>query len=116
MAAWTRCDRCRKVKQSEEFDDGSPTCRACLTAPVKTAPTPKTRASGVTTRRVAPKSPPAVAEIGPRPALRGVAGSGDLEVRERRARAAAVEQLIELHSEDFEHLLQAARRTEGLRA
>jgi len=115
MAAWTRCDRCRKVKQSEDFDDGSPTCRACLTAPVKTT-TPRTRASAVTTRRTAPTSPPAVAEVGPRAPLMGVAGSGDLEVRERRARRVALDQLAETHPEDFEHLLQAARRTEGLRS
>lgn len=115
MAAWTRCDRCRKVKQSEDFDDGSPTCRACLTEPVKTT-APRTRASAVTTRRTAPKSPPAVAEVGPRAPLRGVAGSGDLEVRERRARRTALDQLAETHPEDFEHLLQAARRSEGLRS
>ena len=113
MAAWTRCDRCRKVKQGEEFDDDSPTCRACLTSPVKVPA--KTRAGGVTTRRVAPKTagPP---QVGPRPALVGIAGSGDLEVRERRARRAALDQLAEAHAGDFEQLLEAARRTEGLRA
>ena len=43
-------------------------------------------------------------------------GSGDLEVRERRAKKAALEQLAELHAEDYEQLLQAARRAEGLRS
>jgi hypothetical protein len=48
--------------------------------------------------------------------LLGVAGSGDLEVRERRARRAALESLAELHASDFEQLLAAARQVEGLRA
>jgi len=42
-------------------------------------------------------------------------GSGDLEVRERRARKSALEQLAEAHAEDYEQLLLAARRSEGLR-
>jgi hypothetical protein len=42
-------------------------------------------------------------------------GSGDLEVRERRARKTATEQLAELHADDFAQLLQSARRAEGLR-
>jgi hypothetical protein len=47
--------------------------------------------------------------------LRGVVGSGDLEVRERRARKTATDQLAEMHAEDFAQLLQSARRAEGLR-
>jgi hypothetical protein len=46
----------------------------------------------------------------------GIVGSGDLEVRERRAKKAALDQLAELHVDDYESLLQAARRAEGLRA
>jgi hypothetical protein len=46
----------------------------------------------------------------------GLVGSGDLEVRERRARKVALEQLAEVHAEDYAQLLQAARRAEGLRA
>ena len=116
MATWFRCDRCRKVKQTEDYDDDSPTCRACLTTPVKVAAAPKARASAVSTRRTAPRPAATAPSTGPRPALLGVAGSGDLEVRERRARRAALDQLAETHPEDFEHLLQAARRGEGLRA
>jgi hypothetical protein len=78
-----------------------------LTTPVAKPRT--TRASAVKTVRAA--TPPAE-----RAPLLGVVGSGDLEVRERRAKKAALEQLAEVHSEDFEHLLQAARRSEGLRA
>jgi hypothetical protein len=55
---------------------------------------------------------PAPAERGP---LLGVTGSGDLEMRERRARRAALESLAELHATDFEQLLSAARKAEGLR-
>ncbi len=53
---------------------------------------------------------------GPRPALLGVAGSGDLEVRERRARRAAQEALAASHPEEFALLLRDARAAEGLRA
>lgn len=112
MAEWRRCDRCRRVLPAEDFDGDSPTCRACLTTPVK-APRVSTRASGVTTRRRPPAAP---VETGPREPLRGVAGSGDLEMRERRARRAALDALAETYAEDFEHLLHQARRDEGLRA
>lgn len=114
MAAWTRCDRCRKVKPSEDFDAASPTCRACLAAPARKR-SGTSRTSGVTTRRTKPATAPDVAQSGPRPALLGVAGSGDLEVRERRARRLALDQLAETHAEDFAHLLQQARESEGLR-
>ncbi len=53
---------------------------------------------------------------GPRRPPLGTVGSGDLEVRERRARRAAQEQLAGVHTEDFEQLRHAARRAEGLRA
>ncbi len=84
----------------------------CLGTPVK-VPKTTTRASGVTTRR---KPPAPVVESGPREPLRGVAGSGDLEMRERRARRLALDSLAETFAEDFEHLLQQARRDEGLRS
>ena len=102
-----RCDVCRKVLAADVFDDDAATCRACLTAPA-----PKVRvarASAVKTVRAA--TPPAE-----RAPLLGVVGSGDLEVRERRAKKAALEQLAEVHAQDYEQLLAAARRSEGLRA
>jgi hypothetical protein len=38
-----------------------------------------------------------------------------MEARERRAKRTAWEQLAELHAEEYEQLLQVARRAEGLR-
>ena len=92
---------------SEAFEGDATTCTACLAGP--TARPRTTRASAVKTVRAAAAVP---AERAP---LLGVAGSGDLEVRERRARRAALEQLAEVHRDDYEQLLQAARRSEGLR-
>lgn len=92
---------------AEAYDGDAETCTACLTGPppkVKAV-----RASAVKTVR--PAATPV--ERGP---LLGVVGSGDLEVRERRARKAALEQLAELHATDYEQLLSSARRAEGLRA
>lgn len=110
MAAWKRCETCRKVLAADAFEGDSATCTACLTGP---APKPRTtRASAVKTVRPAAPAP----ERTERAPLLGVVGSGDLEVRERRARKAALEQLAEVHAEDYEQLLQAARRSEGLRA
>ncbi|TAL24527.1 MAG: hypothetical protein EPN99_02730 [Frankiales bacterium] len=109
MSGWRRCDSCRKVKPTTDFDGESTTCIACLTSP---APAPRKRASAVTTTRTAPKPAPAPAERGPR---LGSVGSGDLEVRERRARRAASEALAELHPEEFAQLLRNARAAEGLR-
>ncbi len=116
MASWQRCDRCRRVLPGEEFDEGSTTCRACLTVPVK-APAERSKASAVTRSRTAPRPAAAAAPSapGPRAALRGVTGSGDLEVRERRARRAALEGLAESHPEEFALLLRDARAVEGLR-
>jgi hypothetical protein len=109
VASWIRCDSCRKVLAADDFDPPATTCRNCLTGP---APKPrKARASAVTTVRAAAPTPPAE-----RSPLLGVAGSGDLEVRERRARRAALDQLAELHAEEFAALLSAARQVEGLRA
>lgn len=108
MASWIRCETCRKVLSADAFDEGQTSCRSCLTEP---APKPrKARASAVKTVRPAAATP---VERGP---LLGVAGSGDLEMRERRARRAALESLAEMHATDFEQLLAAARQLEGLRA
>ena len=84
--------------------------------PVKAPSTP--RSGGTVTRsRTTPRPPAApAAPAGPRPALLGVTGSGDLEVRERRARRAALEALAESHPEEFGLLLRDARQVEGLRA
>ena len=111
MGAWRRCEQCRKVLAEQEFDEGLTACRTCRTGPV-----PKVRAaraSGVTTTRTKPALAPA--DPAPRRPLVGVAGSGDLEVRERRARRTALNTLAELHPDDFEQLLLTARRAEGLR-
>ena len=108
MAAWRRCTQCRKVLQEDAFDGSAEVCTACVTGPP-----PKvraTRASAVKTVRAA--TTPTPAERAP---LLGVVGSGDLEVRERRARKTAAEQLREMYAEEFEQLLQTARRAEGLR-
>ena len=112
MSGWRKCDTCRKVKQTDDFDGEATTCRACLTAP---APAPRKRATTVTTRKAAPRPAapaPTPVERGPR---LGTVGSGDLEVRERRARRAASDALAELHAEEFAQLLRNARAAEGLR-
>ena len=108
MSGWRRCDSCRKVKQAAEFEGEQTTCQTCLTAP---APAPRKRAA-VVTRKVAPAPAAAPVERGPR---LGSVGSGDLEVRERRARRAAHDALAELHTEEFALLLRNARAAEGLR-
>jgi len=108
VASWIKCDTCRKVLAAHAYDEGNATCRSCLTGPAPKVR--KARASAVKTVRPAA---PAPVERGP---LLGVAGSGDLEMRERRARRAALESLAELHATDFEQLLAAARQVEGLRA
>ena len=66
----------------------------------------------VTRTRVATPTPLPNA---PRRPVTGTVGSGDLEARERRATRTAWEQLAELHAEEYEQLLQVARRAEGLR-
>ena len=110
MSGWRRCDACRKVKPADDFDGDATTCRACLTTPAPTAP--RKRAVVTTTRAAAPRPAATPAERGPR---LGTVGSGDLEVRERRARRAASEALAELHPEEFALLLRDARAAEGLR-
>lgn len=117
MSGWRRCDRCRKVKTAEEFDGEATTCTACLTAPVPSAP--RKRTTTVTRSRTASRPPAAAPAAAAEPAVRrpllGSVGSGDLEVRERRARRAASEALAESHPEEFALLLRDARAAEGLR-
>ena len=117
MSGWRRCDTCRKVRTTEEFDGDATTCTVCLTAPVPTAARKKT--TTVTRSRTAPRPPAAPAAANAEPAVRrpllGSVGSGDLEVRERRARRAAAEALAESHPEEFALLLRDARAAEGLR-
>ena len=113
MSGWRRCDTCRKVRPAEDFDGDATTCTACLTTP---APAPRKRSAVVTTRTRAPRPDAApTAEPGPRRPLLGSVGSGDLEVRERRARRTATDALAEAHPEEFERLLRDARAAEGLR-
>ncbi len=112
MSSWRKCDTCRKVRPLAEFDGGTSTCQPCLTAPAPSA-TPRKRSTAVTRTQTAPRPP--AAEPGPRAPLLGSIGSGDLEVRERRARRAANEALTESHPEEFALLLRDARAKEGLR-
>jgi hypothetical protein len=109
VSGWRKCDTCRKVKTVEEFDEASPTCQACLTAPARRKAAPVTRTPPTRTARpaAAPSAPP-----GPR---LGTVGAGDLEVRERRAKRAAWEALADLHPEEYAVLLRDARQAEGLR-
>lgn len=114
MAGWQRCDRCRRVLPAAEFGEGATSCGACLAVPVKPVrAVSATRLSTVTRSRTTPR--PAAQPSGPRPARVGIAGSGDLEVRERRAQRAAQEALAALHPEEFALLLRDARLAEGLR-
>ena len=115
MSGWRRCDRCRKVRTTEEFDGEATTCTVCLTAPVPTAA--RKRTTTVTRSQTAPRPPAAAAAKEPavRRPLLGSVGSGDLEVRERRARRAASDALATSHPEEFALLLRDARAAEGLR-
>ena len=113
MSGWRKCDTCRKVRPIDEYDGDATTCRTCLTAP---APSTRRR-TATTVTRTAPRPPapkPSTAPVDRGPRL-GSVGSGDLEVRERRARRAATDALTELHPEEFVLLLRDARAAEGLR-
>lgn len=110
MSGWRKCNTCRKVRPLDEFDGGAPTCRSCLTAPVKRRSAPVTRS---TVLRAA-TAPAEVSAIPRRPPL-GSVGAGDLEVRERRAKRAALEALASAHPDEFAALLRAARQAERLR-
>jgi hypothetical protein len=102
VAQWRKCESCNKVKAVEQFDEDSAACRECLTKPVRR---PRAAAAEKVTTRPAPvRRPPA-----------DVRGTGDVEVRLKRARRRATDRLIELHAEEFEELLTAERRAEGLR-
>lgn len=111
VSGWRKCDTCRKVRTTEEFEGDAATCQACLTVPVRAK-----KAAPVTTKRAAPTAPPSrPASDGPRRPLLGAVGAGDLEVRERRAKRAAFEALAESHPEEYALLLRDAREREGLR-
>lgn len=115
MSGWRRCDICRKVRSTDEYDGGVATCRDCQhgrSAPVhkKTAPVTRTAPT-----RPAKAAAAAAGPVAPRQPLLGTVGNGDLEVRERRARRAAFEALAESHPEEFGLLLRDARAKEKLR-
>jgi hypothetical protein len=110
VSGWRRCDTCRKVRSTDEYDGGAPTCRHCLTAPA-----PRRKAAPVTRTTRPRAASPAAAPAAPRSPLLGTVGNGDLEVRERRARRAALERLAESHPEEFGLLLRDARASENLR-
>lgn len=112
VSGWRKCDTCRKVRTTEEFEGDATTCQACRTAPVR-----KPKAAPVTRSRTTARPPAAAAApAGPRVPLLGSVGFGDLEVRERRARRAAYEALAAAHEEEFAILLREARQAEGLRS
>ena len=119
MSGWRRCDRCRKVRSTDEFDGDATTCTVCLTAPVPSAPRKRTTAVTRTQTAPRPAAAPASTAAAAEPAVRrpllGSVGSGDLEVRERRARRAASDALAVSHPEEFALLLRDARAAEGLR-
>jgi hypothetical protein len=92
----------------DEYAGDGPVCQACLAGP----PPRKKAAAATVTRRL---TPTAAEPVLPRRPSAGAVGSGDLEARERRAKRTAWEQLAELHQEEYEQLLQVARKAEGLR-
>lgn len=112
MSGWRKCDTCRRVRTGAEFDGDATTCVVCLTKPAAGV---RKRAAPVTRMKVARTDPAADAEQRPRKPLLGLVGSGDLEVRERRARRAAQDALAKAYPEDFAALLRDARQAEGLR-
>lgn len=102
MAQWRKCESCNKVKAVDQFEGGSITCRECLTKPARRPkPAPAER---VATRPAPVRRQPV-----------DVRGTGDVEVRLKRARRRALDRLVELHAEEFEELLTAERMAEGLR-
>ena len=111
MSGWRKCDTCRKVRTGAEFDGNATTCVVCLTKPAASG---RKRATSVTRVQVVRADPAPTSSSGPRPRL-GLVGSGDLEVRERRARRVAQDALAEAHPEEFAALLRDARQAEGLR-
>lgn len=101
-AGWQRCTTCRKVLAADQFDDDGEMCRPCTHAPVSAART--TTRTAVRTARVDPTIVRSADQV----------GRGDREVRDRRARRTALDQLSEAYPEEFEALLKAARAAEGL--
>jgi len=112
VSSWRKCDTCRKVLPVTDFDGDATTCRACL-APAPAAA--RRRSAPVTSSRPAAARPVPVVPAGPRAPLLGTAGRGDLEVRERRAKRAATDALVEQYAQEYARLLRAARAAEGLR-
>ena len=122
MASWRRCEQCRKVRSENEFAGAALICDVCATQPAK--PVRAARSVAVTTRRVPPAAAADLAAAGSPDGMQspaassmprqGVVGRGDPEVRGRRARLRALQELSELHADDFERLLLDARRAEGL--
>jgi len=112
VSGWRKCDTCRRVRTGAEFDGDATTCVVCLTKPAASV---RKRTAPVTRMKLAPADPATGSEPGPRKPLLGLVGSGDLEVRERRARRAAQDALAEAHPEDFAALLRDTRQAEGLR-
>jgi hypothetical protein len=113
-AQWQRCEECRKIRPVPDFDDDSSVCQECRTRTVRVRPAAAATAvrSTVTVTRVAAQAAP-VTSSGSLAGV-GIPGRGDREVRVRRARLRALEQLATAHPEEFEELLVAARGAEGL--
>ncbi|NLT55342.1 MAG: hypothetical protein GXX79_12450 [Actinomycetales bacterium] len=112
---WQRCEECRKIRQIVEFSDDSQTCQECrdrASRPRSSAQAAASRSAVRVTKVAAPTAPAAPAN-GTLTGV-GVPGRGDREVRVRRARLRALEQLAAVHPEEFEELLAAARGDEGL--
>jgi hypothetical protein len=106
MAAnWRRCQKCRKVLPTEDFDGESEICRSDA-ARASAATTGPSRPSATTTVTAKPR-----AQATP---VRDIRGHGDPEVRARRARSRALERLSQLHPEEFAELLREERTAEGL--
>ncbi len=102
MAEWRKCESCKKVKPVEEFEGDAGVCVACATRPTRRP-------------RPAPVTQPAPRATVARRVAHDPRGTGDVEVRVRRARRRALDRLAELHPEEFEDLLRAERLAEGLR-
>lgn len=101
-AGWRRCTSCRKVLGADLYEGDGEVCLTCTHAPVSAVRT-STR-TAVRTARVEPTIVRPADQV----------GRGDREVRDRRARRTALDQLAENYPEDFEALLRAARTAEGL--
>ncbi len=111
---WQRCESCRKIKSAEEFPDGGTSCAECVAKANRPA---SARRAPVQTRTVKAAEPtPRPGASSPGSLTRGVAGRGDREVRARRARIRALEELAVDHPEEFEVLHAKHRAAEKLDA